>query len=407
MKKIIFILFVVVGIIFLTTCTKQEQEEATLRWINYQIELNDLVLELGELYTEETPGVKIDNEILGEAYADTVRSRAAGDGFIADIFTTRGYSGMLEYSDFMMDLSNEPFVNDMVDGIKPGLSSEDGKVLGFPYQMSGWGIIYNKAIFRENNIAVPTTFEELREVSKALKAKGITPFINQFKDAWMIGHLIGTGIVNIPNYADYIKAVENGEKSLTDSPAMQRNLELFDLAIEFGQDNPLDAGWNEATTMMAQEKGAMFLEGIWVYDSIVAINPDIELGMMPVPYSNDASENTIYADFNGLWNVQKDTKYPEEAKAFLHWLYSSETAKKKFRDAGMLPAYKGYEANTHSIGEDVTRYISQSKTRPFGWLFFKGSFESDVGKAYQEYMLGSIARSEVLEAISAVVRNLK
>ena len=135
----------------------------------------------------------------------------------------------------------------------------------------------------------------------------------------MLGHLSGTGIANIDKPMDFISEVEDGNASFVNSPEMKYHLEFFDFILDNGQKNPLDDDWNSACSKMGLGEGAMMLEGIWVYDTIAAVNPEIKLGMFAVPYTDNQEETTIYADFNGLWHVSKTTEYTEEAKMFLNW----------------------------------------------------------------------------------------
>ncbi|WP_319416051.1 ABC transporter substrate-binding protein [Marispirochaeta aestuarii] len=379
-------------------------KQISLRWFNFQRELTDLTADLADAYMEENPNVTIEVEMIGDGYFDVIKARAAS-GDLPDIFNTRGYKGMEMYSAYMQDLSDEPFVDKMVEDIKLGLTL-DGKILGVPYQLSGWGIIYNKEIFKENGIVIPTTFTELKQVCNTLKAKGVTPFINQFKDSWMLGHLSGTGIANIDKPMDFISEVEDGNASFVNSPEMKYHLEFFDFILDNGQKNPLDDDWNSACSKMGLGEGAMMLEGIWVYDTIAAVNPEIKLGMFAVPYTDNQEETTIYADFNGLWHVSKTTEYTEEAKMFLNWLVDSTTSKTIIREAALLPAYKGYKADTHSVGIDIMGYIEEEKTKPFGWLLVPDAYESEAGKAYQSYILEKTSHDELLKTLTELVQDL-
>lgn len=47
---------------------------------------------------------------------------------------------------------------------------------------------YNKAIFEENGVAVPTTYEEYRQVCDTLVANGVTPvaLASTPDDAWLV-----------------------------------------------------------------------------------------------------------------------------------------------------------------------------------------------------------------------------
>ena len=48
-------------------------------------------------------------------------------------------------------------------------------------------MIYNKEIFDQQGLEVPTTWDELIAVCEALEGAGITPFYGTFADSWTIG----------------------------------------------------------------------------------------------------------------------------------------------------------------------------------------------------------------------------
>ena len=52
----------------------------------------------------------------------------------------------------------------------------DDKQWALPSNISYWPVFYNKKVFADNNISVPTTWEEFTGAAETLKAAGITPF---------------------------------------------------------------------------------------------------------------------------------------------------------------------------------------------------------------------------------------
>ncbi|WP_426186148.1 ABC transporter substrate-binding protein [Microbacterium sp. TWP3-1-2b2] len=52
----------------------------------------------------------------------------------------------------------------------------DGKQYCVPLNVVYWAMYYNKHVFEEHGIEVPTTFEELMDAAVTLKAAGVTPF---------------------------------------------------------------------------------------------------------------------------------------------------------------------------------------------------------------------------------------
>ena len=148
----------------------------TIKWSQFQVEVAEQVKAMAKRYSDEHPGVTIDASVLGDPYWDQLKVRAASLD-MPDIFMTDGYTRIASYRNYILNLDGDKLTNSIVDGAKSAISL-DGKVVGLPVQMSAWGVIYNKALFAKAGVAVPATYNELVAACAALKAKGITPFVN-------------------------------------------------------------------------------------------------------------------------------------------------------------------------------------------------------------------------------------
>ena len=377
----------------------ESKEKVTITWLQFQIEVADQVKALAKAYEAEHPNVTIDIEVIGDGYFDILRSRIAANE-VPDIFMSKGYNQLDLYGEYIEDLSDQPFVSSIMDAAKPCIT-KDSSVYGLPVQLSGWGIIYNKDIFAKYNLAIPTTKTELISVCETLQSNGITPFINQFKDTWLLGQYVGTGVGTIDDPQTFVADLLAGKTTLADSPAMQNNMDFLDIALQYGQANPLEGDWNTACTSMGLGEGAMMLEGVWVYDTIASIDPNINLGMFPVPYTDVAEDSTIYADVNGVWHVSSPSENKDVAKDILNWIVTSESGKKFINDCGFIPAYKDFASNTNPVGLDIVDYAAKGKTSIWGWLLYPSGFETESGAIYQEYIVNGYDHAKALDDLTA------
>ena len=96
----------------------------------------------------------------------------------------------LQSAGVLTDLSGEAFLDNINESYINMLyalnKDQEEKSYGVPYATNSSGIIYNKDIFAENSVEIPTTFSELMEACEKLEAAGVTPFELTFKDAWTI-----------------------------------------------------------------------------------------------------------------------------------------------------------------------------------------------------------------------------
>lgn len=393
-KKLISLLLMgVMAVSMVTGCSKSsssessgEKEQVTLRWMQFQVEYAEQVKNMAAAYEKEHPNVKIEVEVIGDDYYDILKTKASS-GDMPDVFMTAGYNEINTYKEYITDLSDQPFVKNIADAAIECVSLDD-KVVGLPVQMSGNGIVYNKEVFKKYNLDVPTTVSELENVCKVLQDNGITPFANQFKDDWLLGQLYNYGFSNVEDTIDYIKRLKAGDTTIAETQQMKDIMNVLDLMLKYGQDKPLDAGWNEAVAMFAQGKQAMIFESIWAYDTISQIAPDMEVGLFALPTTDDAAKTKMAADVNGVWHVSNTSKHPEVAKDILNWIVTSDAGKDfLLKECQVIPAMKDMKfEGSNPLSKDVAQYISDNNTGIWSWPLWPDGFYNESGKKLQEYI---------------------
>lgn len=361
-------------------------EKVTLRWLQNQVEYTDQVKSMAKAYEKEHPNVTIEVEVIGDDYYDILKTKAAS-GDMPDVFMTAGYNEISTYKEYITDLSDQPFAENIVDAAKECVSL-DGKVVGLPVQMSANGIVYNKQIFEKYNLEIPTTFSELEEVCKTLEENGVTPFANQFKDDWLLGQFLNYGFANVEDTSDYIDKLNSGETKLADTQEMKDTMKVLDLMLEYGQDKPLDAGWNEAAATFAMGEQAMMFEGMWAYDTITEIAPDMEVGLFALPLTDDASQTKLAADVNGVWHVSSTSKHADVAKDVLNWIVDSEEGQDfLLNQCQVIPVMKDMEfKGDNPLSKDASKYIEEGNTGIWSWPLWPDGYYNESGKKLQEYV---------------------
>lgn len=391
------------------TADTASDEDVTIRWMQFQVEYTNQVKQMAKAYQDEHPNVKIEVEVIGDDYYDVLKTKASS-GDMPDVFMTAGYNEIVTYKDYVTDLSDQPFVSNIADGAVECVSL-DGTVVGLPVQMSGNGIVYNKKIFEENNLEVPTTLSELEQVCETLQTNGITPFANQFKDDWLLGQFINYGFAGGEDGAvEFIDGLNDGSAKIADAQKMKDIMNVLDLMLKYGQDKPLDAGWNEAAATFALGEQAMIFEGIWAYDTIAEIAPDMEVGLFALPTTDNAADTKLAADVNGVWHVSNTSEHPEVAKDILNWMVSSEAGQDfLLNQCQVIPAMKGMEfQGSNPLSQDVSGYIEAGNTILWSWPLWPDGYYNESGKKLQDYISKGAGDQEgTLKALDDLWVNLK
>ncbi|MFJ9379578.1 ABC transporter substrate-binding protein [Streptomyces sp. NPDC101455] len=138
-----------------------------------------------------------------------------------------------------------------------------GKFNVMPYQFNIEGIWYNKKLLAANNIAVPTTYDELVAAAAKLKSAGVTPFAAAGKEGWPLTRLVSSYLYRELG-PDALQAVADGKAKLTDPEYVKAAQAIADLGTAgyFGKGvGSLD--YDTAAQQFLTGKAAMYYMGSW------------------------------------------------------------------------------------------------------------------------------------------------
>lgn len=192
-------------------------------------------------------------------------------------------------------------------------------------------VIYNRRIFEQNGLSVPTTWDELIEVCEVFKAAGITPIYGTFRDPWTIAQgLFDYTVGGMVDVRDFYKAMHRiGEKVGPDSEvSFQKTLlEPVKRMVQLTSYVNPDAssrGYGDGNTAMAQGQAAMYFQGPWAFGEIEKAGTDVDLGTFPLPMTGDPADLKVRVNIDlSLW-VPEVANAQEGARDFLQYLMEPE-----------------------------------------------------------------------------------
>ncbi|WP_166242041.1 ABC transporter substrate-binding protein [Paenibacillus turpanensis] len=388
------------------------KKDVTIRIFQYKVEIAEQLNKLKEEYEKAHPGVKLQIETVGGGadYGAALKAKFAG-GEEPDIFNNGGNSELDLWIDKMEDLSGEPWVANMIDSTKAQIS-RDGKIYGQPIGIEGYGFLYNKELFDKAGITqVPNTLASLEDAAKKLQAAGVaTPFANGYQEWWILGiHNMNVALANQPNPDQFIADLKAGKVQLKDNKIFQDWVNLLDLTVKYGSKTALTTDYNTQVTEFATGKAGLMQQGNWTQVQINKTNPDIKIGVAPMPISNEATSK-IFTGVPNNWAVNKNSKVKEEAKAFLNWLVSSETGKKYIvNEFKFMPAFKNIEFDAAALGDiaaSIQTYTKDNNTLPWLWFKLPDGATQEIGAHMQAYIAGKIQKDQLLTNIQDTIVKL-
>lgn len=390
-------------------------EKVTVKVMQFKTEISDQMNEMAADYMKEHPDVDLQIEsVISDEYETVLKTRFAS-GEAPDIFNNEGHQKMAIWLENMEDLSDQPWVADMIPDTKEGIST-DGAVYGLPLYLESYSFLYNKDLFEQAGITeTPTTLTGLREVMEKLKAAGISVLAVNGSE-WYPN---GTFLANIPaalqeDPNDFIKQLNEGTATIPENPLYQDWTNLVELMREYAYPDPMSIDFSGVVTEFASGNVAMIL-GVNGYQTMIdEINPDFNLGMMPMPVNDDSALNDrIFASASTYWCVNKNSsdQSKEAAKEFLNWLVTSETGKKYItEDFQFIPGLASIEINEEAVGQTGTeteRYIEDGKISGWQWMKYPDGTTVEFGSIIQKYYAGEIGKEEMLTEFQEAWDNLK
>lgn len=388
-------------------------DQVTLNLFQFKVEIADQLAEMIKEFEAEHPNIKVKLETVGGGadYGAALKAKFAS-GEQPDIFNNGGFKELELWKEHLADLSEEPWVEHVLPiGKVPMTDPEDGKLYGMPVNLEGYGFIYNKDLFEEAGITEPpTNITELKAAAEKLEAAGITPFSAGYAEWWVIGqHLLNIPFAQQEDPEAFIAGLYDGTEKIVGNKHFEEFKEVLDAEINFGNENPLTTDYNTQVTQFASGQTAMLQQGNWTENMIYEVDPDMNMGFLPIPINDDASADSLPVGVPNNWAINKNSENIEEAKTFLNWMVSSETGQRYITEEfAFIPAFDNIEpAGLGDLGQSILEYSTAEKTVPWTWFMWPDGANKEFAATIQEYAAGRIDYDTVLERFQTTWDNLK
>lgn len=387
----------------------QAKKDVTLTYIASQGWIKDAEMQLAKNFEEET-GIRIDYQIVpADQYFNVLKTKLnAKEG--PDLFG--GQSGKSEISlnynveKNAVDLSGEEWVS-REDKLSLDQLSLDGKVYALTIwdTMNSFVVTYNKKIFDKLGLTVPTTYEEFKSLSQAIKDSGVTPMYEPIADGWH--HVLwfaepGPRYDEVtPNLYDDLNA---NKKKFVDDPTMLTALkqikEMYDLG--FWGDNAFSDTGADTAAKLASGEYAMALANQSIVNDVEAVGGELkasDFGYFVIPLA----DNQIYYINPGGPSkfIYSGSEHIEEAKQYLAYLAKPENLQyiidndptvSNLNFPGLKDKYneeqKKMMAAYPNKGTDIQDYVNYVNPQ---WM--------DMGKDIAAMLGGAMTPEDVLKSI--------
>lgn len=393
-----------------TTATKEatteavapEAKEVTLNILiaqprfreQYEAYINKFV----EGYEKET-GIKVNYELempSAETASEILKTRLT-TGSDLDVFALHAINEIPQFykAGYLEDLSSEEWASTLYDSVKTAVTI-DGKIVALPLESLTWGYLYNKALFTELNIKPAMTLTEMKANIEAIKGAGKTPFLASYNESWipqLFLPLTVGGFATTTN-TDFMDKMYASEGSFADLPGM---FDVIDLVHENINDDGLEIGGSDGCAVFAEGNYGMWVQGPWFSSTILEANPEFEIGVAPLPVSDDAEQTKINASVSTSLAVSSESKNKEVAKALVAFFLNADNSSEFFQAVQFNPLSSVHTFESFPWIDEATTYMEAGKA--YVDLPIPQAVKDESGKILQAYYIKSASKEDVVKAL--------
>lgn len=296
-------------------------------------------------FEEQNPGVEIEYENISDQAIKEKLSVLAAGGDLPDIFFAWGGECLNRFTRAGRTLDLTPYMDEdpeWRDSFLPsflGSSVYEGKNYAVPYRSAVLYMLYNKQIFADNGLEVPTTWDEFIDVCEKLKAKDINPIAFGNSDKWYTMWYVGQFNANFVDEAVRTEDYNPASGQFTDpgyEQSVQTLLELNDNGY-FGSNVNSKDYYQVREEFIAGQHG-MILDATSQFSFYTDGMGEDGYGYFKIPIPNGAQGDAAATTVTGgseNYAVSAECEHPDEAVAFLKFMTTREQAEKQTSETGL------------------------------------------------------------------------
>ncbi len=254
--------------------------------------------------------VKVDTRPGGTDGDNLIKTKLS-TGTMDDVFLYNSGSLLqaLHPDSQLVDLSGESWVKDITPDFKAAVSTSKG-TYGAPWGTTfDGGIMYNKKVYQQLGLTVPTTWDQFISNSEKIKAAGKTPVLVSYGDTWTSQLFVLADFANVsaqdPQWADQYTA---NKRKYVNPPALAgftHTQEIFDKGL-MNKDYASLTNVN-ALKELATGAGVQYPMITVVIGNVVQSNPANvnDIGYFAMPTDSGDAHATVW-EANGAY-IPKST----------------------------------------------------------------------------------------------------
>jgi raffinose/stachyose/melibiose transport system substrate-binding protein len=380
-------------------------------YLNFKPEANDAWQALAKKYTKKT-GVEVKVQTAASGtYEQTLKSEIAKSE-APTLFQVNGPVGYQNWKSYTADMSDTEPYKELID---QSVALKDGdKVVGVPYAMETYGIIYNKDILNKyiatdgakiKSVDDIDNFDTLKAVADDMQAKkdelGIKGAFTSAGFDSSSDWRFKTHLANLPLYYEF------KEDKVTEQPAtikgtyLPQYKQIFDLYLKDSTTEPTQLSsktGDDATSEFSLGEAAFYQNGTWAWSDLSKNGMKADsLGMLPIYIGVKGEEKQgLATGSENYWCINDKASDADKkaTKDFLKWVITDNDGIESISsDMGLTTPFKTFSdvKSDNPLTQAAVEDQNSGRTA-VSWNFTmmpSEEWKNKVGSALLEYAQGT------------------
>ncbi len=329
-KKSMFVIAALVAVMAtgVTAATAQPKAQVTLKLLSpveNRIQWDYMIKQFNRQFPDITvEPTYVPSAQFGPTLLTQYQSGAAPDLFVTQSGASSNYAlYALGSQGKLLDLSGSPWQKRLLPAVRKYLTVKQ-RYYGFPTGYATNGLLFNKDLFNQLGLAMPTDFATLIADCKKAAAAGKVLL------ALGLASLTAQVTLSVPVVQEMVYAkdpdwtLKRIQKKVTfaSSPLWQRALQAIVEMKNAGCFNPAPQGTTVTTQYQLVTSGQAvgMPNSLGEITSLNAINPNIKYMQVAFPADNAKDTISILSTAQFVLVANKATEHPKEAKEFINFV---------------------------------------------------------------------------------------
>lgn len=431
-KKLLSITVATLLAVSVVGCSSKKKEsndeQIKLTFFNTSAEVNTMFEDMFKRYNELNPNVVIEliPTGIGEGQQEKLQSLYASGN--APSIMNVDPANIIEYMPKLLEFTstNAKWTQVANNGVVEA-GTFDGKLLGMPFSVQGYGLVYNKRVVNEIygedfNPSSINTQDALFKFFEKIDAAGVAPVLLHGANWSLGGHYLTLAYAaqgpETSDGTDFIENIKNGTQKIEDSEIFNGYIDTLDQMIKYNynKQDPLVGDYDRDVQAIGNGEAATMFIGDWMWTVMATLDGvDKDYGFIPIPWSNDSSAYgnsevvMVLPKFSAVDKSQTTEAEQQAALDFLGWMLTESEGQQFLLDAGFAMPYSniGQDIKYNTMTESIAEYVDNEKTINLGvFSYISGDAWTETGNLMLKYVAGVIDRQELADGINEYWRSL-